>query len=191
MENQEDRAGFLEGKLLLAMPGMTDPRFERSVIYICSHSHEGAMGLVINHPIPNLTFGNLLKQLDIEDDGLAPQIPVHAGGPMDTGRGFVLHSPDFVEDTSVKLCSDVALTATVDILKALAGQGGPKQRMVILGYAGWGPGQLEDEISQNAWLSTDPTGDVLFETRDDQKWPRAMASLVVDIAMLSSEAGHA
>ncbi len=191
MENQEDRAGFLEGKLLLAMPGMTDPRFERSVIYICSHSHEGAMGLVINHPIPNLTFGNLLKQLDIEDDGLAPQIPVHAGGPMDTGRGFVLHSPDFVEDTSVKLCSDVALTATVDILKALAGQGGPKQRMVILGYAGWGPGQLEDEISQNAWLSTDPTGDVLFETRDDQKWPRAMASLGVDIAMLSSEAGHA
>lgn len=191
MENQENRAGFLEGKLLLAMPGMTDPRFERSVIYICSHSHEGAMGLVINHPIPNLTFGNLLKQLDIEDDGLAPQIPVHAGGPMDTGRGFVLHSPDFVEDTSVKLCSDVALTATVDILKALAGQGGPKQRMVILGYAGWGPGQLEDEISQNAWLSTDPTGDVLFETRDDQKWPRAMASLGVDIAMLSSEAGHA
>lgn len=191
MENQEDRAGFLEGKLLLAMPGMTDPRFERSVIYICSHSHEGAMGLVINHPIPNLTFENLLQQLDIEDDGLAPQIPVHAGGPMDTGRGFVLHSPDFVEDTSVKLCSDVALTATVDILKALAGQGGPKQRMVILGYAGWGPGQLEDEISQNAWLSTDPTGDVLFETRDDQKWPRAMASLGVDIAMLSSEAGHA
>lgn len=173
------------------MPGMTDPRFERSVIYICSHSDEGAMGLVINHPIPNLTFGNLLEQLDIEDDGLAPQIPVHAGGPVDTGRGFVLHSPDFVEDTSVKFGGDVALTATVDILKALAGQGGPKQRIVILGYAGWGPGQLDDEIGQNAWLSTDPTGDVLFETPDDQKWPRAMASLGVDIAMLSSEAGHA
>lgn len=191
MENKEDRAGYLEGKLLLAMPGMTDPRFERSVIYICSHSDEGAMGLVINHPIPNLTFGNLLEQLDIEDDGLAPQIPVHAGGPVDTGRGFVLHSPDFVEDTSVKLGGDVALTATVDILKALAGQGGPKQRIVILGYAGWGPGQLDDEIGQNAWLSTDPTGDVLFDTPDDQKWPRAMASLGVDIAMLSSEAGHA
>jgi putative transcriptional regulator len=191
MEKQKDLAGCLEGKLLLAMPSMTDPRFERSVIYICSHSDEGAMGLVINHPIPDLTFCNLLEQLDIEGDSLAPQIPVHAGGPVDTGRGFVLHSPDFVEDTSVKLAGDVALTATVDILKALAGQGGPEKHIVILGYAGWGPGQLEDEFSQNAWLSADPTGEVLFETADDQKWPRAMASLGVDIAMLSSEAGHA
>ena len=191
MENKKVQAGYLEGKLLLAMPGMTDPRFERSVIYICSHSVEGAMGLVVNHPIPNLTFGNLLEQLELEGDGSAPPIPVYAGGPVDTSRGFVLHSPDFVEDTSVEFAGDVALTATVDILRALAGQGGPEKHIVILGYAGWGPGQLEDEIGQNAWLSAEPTRDVLFETPDDKKWPRAMASLGVDVSMLSTDAGHA
>lgn len=191
MATHDDPTGYLEGQLLLAMPGMTDPRFERSVIYVCSHSEEGAMGLVVNNPIPNLTFDSLLAQLDIEGDDSTPEFLIHAGGPVDTGRGFVLHSPDFVEDASVKLAGDVALTATVDILKALADESGPKRHIIILGYAGWGPGQLEDEINQNAWLSTEPTGEVLFETPDDQKWPRAMESLGVDIAMLSSEAGHA
>ena len=191
MATHGDPTGYLEGQLLLAMPGMTDPRFERSVIYVCSHSEEGAMGLVVNNPIPNLTFDSLLAQLNIEGDDSTPEFLIHAGGPVDTGRGFVLHSPDFVEDRSVKLAGDVALTATVDILKALADESGPKRHIIILGYAGWGPGQLEDEINQNAWLSTEPTGEVLFETPDEQKWPRAMESLGVDIAMLSSEAGHA
>lgn len=191
MATHGDPTGYLEGQLLLAMPGMTDPRFERSVIYVCSHSEEGAMGLVVNNPIPNLTFDSLLAQLNIEGDDSTPEFLIHAGGPVDTGRGFVLHSPDFVEDRSVKLAGDVALTATVDILKALADESGPKRHIIMLGYAGWGPGQLEDEINQNAWLSTEPTGEVLFETPDEQKWPRAMESLGVDIAMLSSEAGHA
>lgn len=191
MDDVKDTEGYLEGKLLLAMPAMADPRFERSVIYLCSHNEDGAMGLVINHPIPNLTFESLLDQLEIDREERMPRIPVHSGGPVDTGRGFVLHSRDFVEETSVKLGEAVALTATVDILKALAGKDGPKHRIVILGYAGWGPGQLDHEIQQNAWLSVEPTADVLFDTPDDQKWPRAMASLGVDVAMLSAEAGHA
>lgn len=149
------------------------------------------MGLVVNNPIPDLSFDNLLEQLQIKGDQTMPAIPIHSGGPVDTGRGFVLHSSDFIDETSIKLDQEVALTATIDILKALADRAGPSKHIVILGYAGWGPGQLEQEMSQNAWLSADPDTKVLFETPDELKWPQAMASLGIDPSMLSSDAGHA
>lgn len=182
--------GFLENKLLLAMPTMADQRFERSVIYICSHDASGAMGLVINQAMNQLTFKALLDQLDIETSVSVPEIQVHAGGPVEPGRGFVLHSADFVQDSTMIVSQTLALTATVDVLKALACGKGPSRHMVALGYAGWGPGQLEREVQGNGWMIADADDEILFNTEPDLMWPRAMAMLGIDIAMLSTEAGH-
>ncbi len=182
---------FLDSKLLLAMPSMTDPRFERSVIYMCSHDSSGAMGLVINQAFSNLSFEGLLEQLDIETDGSAPDIPVHSGGPMEPGRGFVLHSADFVQESTLIVSETLALSATVDILQAMAAGGGPRNHLLALGYAGWSAGQLEQEIQANAWLTSEADEEIVFHTELEQKWPRAMAMLGVNVSMLSSEAGHA
>jgi putative transcriptional regulator len=181
---------FFENKLLLAMPSMTDPRFERSVIYVCSHESSGAMGLVINRPSENMTFKGLLDQLTIETEAEVADVSVHAGGPVEPGRGFVLHSADYVQDSTMIVSQTLALTATVDVLKALAAGNGPANHLLALGYAGWGQGQLEQEIQSNSWMITEADDEVIFHTELEQKWPRAMAMLGVDVAMLSLEAGH-
>lgn len=199
------KATYLDGQLLLAMPGMTDPRFDRSVIYICSHSEEGAMGLVINSPAVNIDFPGLLDQLDVtcspEDfpGDLRPthtkeakeEVILHAGGPVEIGRGFILHTADYVQESTMVISQTIALTATVDILAAIAQGTGPKNYIVALGYTGWGKGQLEQEIGRNSWLNIEADEELLFRTDLDLKWARAMAKLGVDITMLSTHAGNA
>lgn len=180
----------LEGKLLLAMPGMQDPRFFRSVIYMCSHSKEGAMGIAINKPTENLNFSQLLKQLKIKAKAVK-EIPIHAGGPVETGRGFVLHSADYVHNSTLKISDTVHLSATVDILKSLAEGTGPKNFLLALGYAGWGGGQLENELGRNSWLSVDADEAVIFDCPVEEKWARAMACVGVDVTRLSRDVGHA
>lgn len=182
---------FLDGKLLLAMPSMTDPRFDRSVIYLCSHDTSGAMGLIINQDFENLTFPGLLDQLEIETDEDIEDVTVHNGGPVEPGRGFVLHSADYVQDSTLIVSEKLALTATVDILTAIAKGRGPIHTLLALGYTGWGGGQLEQEIHANSWLTAEADDEIIFNTELEQKWPRAMAMLGVNVSMLSMEAGHA
>ena len=183
---------FLDGKLLIAMPGMGDPRFARAVIYLCAHSTDGAMGLVVNKPAPDLDFGSLLRQLKIEL-GKAPQTRrVHFGGPVECGRGFVLHSSDYeVEGASLKVNGAFAMTATVEILKDMARGTGPEHALLALGYAGWGPGQLEAEIQANGWLVAAGDPAVVFEADDAVKWTGALRSLSIDPRLLSGEGGRA
>lgn len=183
--------GYLEGQLLLAMPGMMDSRFDRTVIYVCSYTDEGAMGLVVNRHLNSLTFSELLEQLEIEVDEPVSDIPVHAGGPVETGRGFVLHSTDYIQDSSLVVSESIALTATVDILKAIAEGRGPRHRLLALGYAGWSSGQLDQEIQSNGWLTCPANEQLIFETGPEDMWPRAMSMMGIDISMLSSHAGHA
>lgn len=182
---------YLTGKLLLAMPAMSDLRFERAVIYVCAHSAEGAMGLIINQPNTGIAFPELLEQLEIATRKPVADIAIHTGGPVEMGRGFVLHSADFVQDTTLIVSETLALTATVDILRAIAEARGPRHSLLALGYAGWGPGQLDFEIQANGWLTTEADHELIFYTNNSLKWPRAMAKLGVDISMLSLSAGHA
>lgn len=188
--NESDRS-TLTGQLLVAMPAMSDPRFEKSVIYICAHNEEGAMGLVVNKLIESLTFPELLQQLGIDTGALADEIRVHFGGPVETTRGFVLHSADYMQDGSLHVNEDVALTATIDILKQIAGGQGPRRSLLALGYAGWGPGQLDSEIQANGWLNVDPDETLLFGDDLDAKWQKAIAKLGFDPSSLSGQAGHA
>lgn len=182
---------YLRGKLLLAMPNMGDPRFERSVICLCEHSEQGAMGIVVNQPAEHIAFPELMDQLQIPAPPDCAQVGVFTGGPVEPNRGFVLHSADYLHDTSLIVSELVALSATVDILKALAHGMGPRHSLLALGYAGWGPGQLEAEIQENAWLHTEVDADLLFGTEAVLKWPLAMAKLGIDPSMLSTQAGHA
>lgn len=179
------------GKFLLAMPGMGDPRFEKGVIYVCSHTDEGAMGLMINHPAETLDFAKLLDELNIPSPEKLADVPVHLGGPVEQGRGFVLHSADYVQDSTMVISETVAITATVDILKALAAGTGPRNHLLVLGYTGWGAGQLEQEMQENAWHMADADDEIIFHAPDESKWSLAMAQLGVDVSMLSTEAGHA
>jgi putative transcriptional regulator len=182
----------LTGELLVAMPQMMDPRFARSVVYICAHSGEaGAMGLVINKPLGSLTMGELFAQLDITPSGSAASRPVHFGGPVEAGRGFVLHSADYNEDATLVVDDKIALTATLDVLRAIGQGRGPHQSLFALGYAGWAPGQLDAEIQANGWLSVPADEAIVFGPDHERKWQRALAKLGVDLTMLSSEAGHA
>jgi putative transcriptional regulator len=184
--------GWLGGQILIAMPSMGDPRFARSVICLCAHSPEGAMGIVLNRAIENLSFDELLKQLDVTPIPPQRRIRLHAGGPVEGGRGFVLHTGDWSSEGSLTVEGGFALTASVDILKAIANGGGPRQGLLALGYAGWGPGQLESEIQHNAWLSVAPDETLLFEDEDqDSKWRRALAKLKVDPMLLVDAAGRA
>lgn len=184
---------YLAGQLLLAMPTMRDPRFARTVIYMCAHSAEGAIGLVINRLVDSLSFAELAASLDIEADpaGAGDMPKVHFGGPVETERGFVLHSRDYMRRGSMPIDERVALTATLDILRDIADGRGPRDRILALGYAGWGPGQLDGEIRENAWLSAPSDGGLLFDADLDGKWSRAMARIGVDAALLSSDAGRA
>lgn len=183
--------GYLTGQLLIAMPQMADPRFARTVIYVCAHTADGAMGLVINREIDQITFPGLLKQLEIEAPNASDQIRVMFGGPVETGRGFVLHSSDYIQDSTLLIGEDVGLTATMDILKDMAEGAGPRRSLLALGYAGWGPGQLDDEIQANGWLHAPADSNLIFARDIDSKWDRALAKLGIDSALLSGEAGHA
>ena len=183
---------FLDGQLLIAMPGMGDMRFERSVIFVCAHSGEGAMGLIVNKPAPELRFGDLLAQLRIEPGADLPETRVHFGGPVEHGRGFVLHTSDYgSEDGSLEVSPDFSMTATIDILRDMAKGAGPSRALLALGYAGWGPGQLEGEIQANGWLTAAADPDLVFGGRDAEKWAEALRSLNIDPRLLSAEGGRA
>ena len=191
MSDFATKGQYLAVQLLVAMPGMRDPRFQKTVIYMCAHNADGAMGLVVNRALDSLSFPDLLEQLGIDSSGIGKQIKVHFGGPVESGRGFVLHSPDYVQDATMVVDGDVALTATIDILKAIAGGTGPKQSLLALGYSGWGPGQLDTEIRSNGWLHVAADSNLVFDPRLDDKWERAMSKIGIDHRMLSDEAGHA
>jgi putative transcriptional regulator len=187
---------YLTGQLLIAMPSMTDPRFERSVIYLCAHNDDGAMGLVVNKPMTSIGFAELLEQLKIEPG--PPETmdePVLYGGPVESGRGFVLHSGDFVREGTLLVDSaqddGVALTATLDILRAIVEGQGPRDHMLALGYAGWGAGQLDEELQANGWLTAPADRAILFDRDLSTKWERAIGKLGITPAMLSAESGHA
>lgn len=183
--------GFLTGQLLIAMPTMGDPRFAQSVICVCAHTPDGAMGLVLNRPLAKPTFDELLTQLEIAPVPPARRIRLCVGGPVDNARGFVLHSADWTGEGSLKVADDLALTASLDVLKAIAEGGGPQEGVLALGYAGWGPGQLDAELVQNAWLSMPAEKGLLFGDGDERKWRRALALLKIDPLLLSETAGHA
>lgn len=191
MGRAQEFESYLAGQLLIAMPGMRDPRFARTVVYMCAHSAEGAMGLVINRVLESLTFTDLLEQLGIEGTAVQPSSAVHFGGPVETGRGFVLHSPDYRQDGTLSVADDVSLTATVDILRAIAAGEGPRRHLLALGYAGWGPGQLDGEIRANGWLHVAADEELVFDAGLDSKWDRAIAKIGIDPRMLSDVAGHA
>src|SRR6516165_2912872 len=193
------KRGYLDGQMLIAMPSMGDERFARSVIYVCAHSTEGAMGIVVNRPAPNISFPDLLVQLEvipatdlIQLPSAATDVRVLKGGPVDAQRGFVLHSNDFyIENSTLPIDDGICLTATLDILKAIARGKGPQSAVLALGYAGWGPGQLENEIQGNGWLHCAPDTDLIFGTDIGGKYERALKKIGIDLGMLSSEAGHA
>jgi putative transcriptional regulator len=181
----------LAGQVLIAMPGLPDPEFEHAVIYMCAHTGDGAMGIIVNRPLAAPNFADLLVQLEVDPRPPARAIALCKGGPVDHSRGFVLHTSDWTGDGSLKVDGQVALTASLDVLKALARGGGPKEGILALGYANWGPGQLDEEIRRNSWLNAHPDLDILFDTDHQSKWQRALAKLRVDPGLLSSAAGRA
>ena len=183
---------FLEGKLLIALPGMADERFAQTVIYVCAHSAKGAMGIVINKPIPGLSFAEVLKQLQIETKPLIGEFPILYGGPVETGRGFVLHSGDYEgSDSTLPVSEDISLTATLDILRALAEGRGPKQALFALGYAGWAPGQVETEFQRNGWLHCKADPSLVFGVDPEAKWRSALQRLGIGPSGLVADAGRA
>ena len=193
------RRGYLDGQMLIAMPSMRDERFARSLIYVCAHSSEGAMGIVVNQPAPNIRFSELLVQLEVIPAAELIQLPPRAsvikvlkGGPVETGRGFVLHSADFsIENSTLPIDDGICLTATLDILKAIARGKGPQSAVLALGYAGWAPGQLESEIQENGWLHCSADPELIFGPDIDGKYSKALRKIGIDPGKLSSEAGHA
>jgi putative transcriptional regulator len=189
--------GFLDGQFLIAMPGMQDSSFTRAVVYICAHSPAGAMGFIINR-LQQISFTDVLLHLKLMDQADAIMLPIQtrdfpilSGGPVETGRGFVLHSDDFVSESSIPVSDDISLTATLDIVRAICDGRGPARATMLLGYAGWGPGQLETEISNNGWLNCPANDELIFDRALEGKYERALALLGVRPEMLSSEAGHA
>src|SRR6478735_8775444 len=191
------RRGFLDGQMLIASPGMRDERFARTLIYMCAHSSEGAMGIVINQPAPHISFHELLVKLDVIPEAEKIRLPhggvtVLKGGPVETERGFVLHSADFfIENSTLPIDEGVCLTATLDILKAIARGNGPASASLALGYAGWSPGQLENEMQQNGWLHCSADRDLIFGADVGAKYDRAMQKIGIRPGMLSSDVGHA
>ncbi len=198
-EAKTSARGYLDGQMLIAMPAMNDERFTRCLIYICAHSTEGAMGIIVNQAAGNISFPELLVQLEVIPAGERIQLPDKAetvkvlkGGPVETGRGFVLHSADFfIENSTLPIDEGICLTATLDILKAIARGKGPSSAVLALGYAGWAPGQLETEIQQNGWLHCSADSELIFGTDIETKYEKALKKIGIDLAMLSSEAGHA
>lgn len=198
-EGKRQGGGFLDGQLLIAMPGMADNRFARSVIYLCAHSEEGAMGIIVNRPARKVNFSELLIQLEVIAPDEAIRLPAQAGlvqvlkgGPVETGRGFVLHSNDFfIDNSTLPIDSGVSLTATIDILRAIARGAGPDQAILALGYAGWSAGQLEAEMQQNGWLNCPADASLIFDPALGSKYERALQKVGIDLGRLSSESGRA
>ncbi len=214
MTDKKNSDIYLTGRILLAMPGLSDTRFHKAVIFMCAHDENGAMGLVINHTLPGLELGELMKQLNVaplpesgsvkteekvtetlpekpaEKDGGA-HCPVLSGGPVETARGFILHSNEFNQSDTIKIDGSFSVTGTVDALKAIASGNGPDKMLFILGYAGWGAGQLDREIQQNSWLVADADPELVFGAGAEEKWERAIRNLGINPAMLSGDAGHA
>jgi putative transcriptional regulator len=198
-KSAKGRRGFLDGQMLIAMPSMRDERFARTLIYMCAHSSEGAMGIVVNQPAADISFPDLLVKLDVIPANERIQLPRRAGsikvlkgGPVETQRGFVLHTADFfIENSTLPIDEGICLTATLDILKAIARDEGPASAVLALGYAGWAPGQLEKEIQHNGWLHCTADSELVFGTDTGGKYEKAMGKLGIDLGMLSSEAGHA
>ncbi|MBK6896218.1 MAG: YqgE/AlgH family protein [Alphaproteobacteria bacterium] len=187
--------GYLTGKLLIAMPSMGDTRFHRAVIFMCSHDENGAMGLVVNHKLPGVAFHELISQLDIRSDIVIDlkkyQMPVMSGGPVESARGFLLHSPDFRREETVVIDGQFGVTGTVEAVREIFTGKGPDHLLFILGYAGWSAGQLDWEIQQNAWLVTDANPAIIFDKDLDAKWTKAVGQLGFDPGMLSGAAGSA
>src|SRR5438270_3096954 len=193
------RRGYLDGQMLIAMPAMMEDRFARSLIYVCAHSSEGAMGIVVNHPAANINFSDLLVKLNVIPATDVIRLPTSAGGvkvirggPVETERGFVLHSADFfIENSTLPIDDGICLTATIDILKAIARGDGPASAILALGYSGWAPGQLENEIHQNGWLHCSADLELIFGQDTEGKYSLALKKIGIEVGMLSSEAGHA
>ena len=192
IKNMTDTLSDLSGKLLVAMPGMGDPRFAHAVVYLCAYSGEGAMGLIVNKPQTQIDFPSLLEQLDIPATPATEHIRVHFGGPVEQSRGFVLHSDDYgIDETTLEVTDAIRMTATLTVLEDIAAGRGPRNKLFALGYAGWGAGQLEQEIAANGWLVAEADEALLFGGDNSGKWDRAMAGLGVDPALLSGGAGRA
>lgn len=183
--------GYLTGQLLIALPQLQDSRFNHAVIFVCGHDEQGAMGLVLNKVIDTLTFDELLKQLSVKVENKAPQIPIYYGGPVEMGRGFVLHSPDFLSELSVKINDKFVLSATLDVIEAIAKGKGPQQKILALGYAGWSPGQLEAELLANSWLQVKADPTLVFSVSRPELWKKTMDKIGIDPENLSLGAGHA
>ena len=191
MTTEDKQAEYLIGQLIIAMPTMSDPRFARTVIYMCVHNDEGAMGLVVNKLRDDVTFADLLEQLEIKSLGVAPTIPIHVGGPVESGRGFVLHSTDYHKEGTNMVGETIGLTATIEILRDIAEGQGPRKALLALGYAGWGAGQLDSEIQRNGWLHVPADDALVFDSDFDTKWERSIAKIGFDPSLLAGEAGHA
>ncbi|MGZ3411844.1 MAG: YqgE/AlgH family protein [Xanthobacteraceae bacterium] len=197
--SKSPQRGFLDGKMLIAMPGMRDERFIRTVIYVCAHSNEGAMGIIVNKPAPDVSFPELLVKLNVIPDEERIQLPPDAqtvtvlrGGPVETQRGFVLHSSDYyMENSTLPIDDGVCLTATLDVLKAIATGSGPAKAILALGYAGWAPGQLENEMRENGWLHCGADKELIFGTDITEKYDKALQKIGIHPGMLSPDAGHA
>ncbi len=185
-----ETSSFLTGQFLLAMPGIGDPRFDRAVIAMCSHDEDGALGIGLGSTLPGLGFHDLLGQLDI-DPGTAPDAPVHLGGPMEPRRGFVLHSPDWGGQDTVDVAGRWAMSATLDILRAIAGGSGPSRWAVALGYAGWGAGQLDGEMTRHGWLNVRGDETVLYDVPADGRWEQGFAAAGIDCRLLAAFTGTA
>ena len=182
---------FLTGKLLVAMPAVADPRFQKSVIFVTSHDADGAMGIVINQILPNMTLGDLFEQTGVKTDDSKKNIPVMMGGPVEISRGFLVHTPDYSSAETIIVNDHFRVSATIEALQSFAEHDVPKDVVFALGYAGWGPNQLEEEVLENAWLIVDADYELIFNTRADDKWERAMSRHGIDPARLSGDAGHA
>jgi putative transcriptional regulator len=188
---KDANGGYLTGQLLIAMPQMQDARFHRSVLYICAHSSDGAMGLVINKVLDSLTVPELMAHLEVPTETEMSPEKIHFGGPVETARGFVLHSADYSDEGTIEVGNGMALTATLDILRAIGRGEGPRRTLLALGYAGWGPGQLDAEIQANGWLNVSADENIVFDDECKDKWQRALGKLGIEPIALSGDAGHA
>lgn len=191
MAQIDDKSIYLTGQLLIAMPQMPDARFDRSVIFMCVHNQDGAMGLMVNRVSSEMTFKELLTQVGVDSKPDMSGIPIHIGGPVETGMGFVLHTSDYHQANTIRVNDDISLTHTIEILKDIAEGRGPRQVMLALGYAGWGAGQLDSEMQANSWLNVPADESILFGEDQQEKWERSIAKLGIDISLLSGDAGHA
>lgn len=195
-ENTPGEMNSLKGSFLIAMPSMLDPRFERSVVFICSHSEQGAMGFVLNKPALEPQFAEILDEIGLEEEATRVRYAesptqVYSGGPVEPGRGFVLHSLEYGIATSSRIEDLAGITATIEILRAMARGHGPESAIMLLGYAGWGSGQLEEEISNNGWLTAPATREMIFDTPREDLYTAALAAIGVSVELLSGDAGHA